>query len=541
VSIIDSLVVQWPDGREQMLAELAPNQHITLKQVESRVRKKTAVEPPPPVFEELSEDYGLDFCHRENKFVDFDRDRLIFHMLSTNGPRMAKGDVNGDGLEDIYICGAKSQPGVLYRQTASGKFVESNEALLEKGRDSEDTDALFFDANGDGHQDLYVCSGGNEFSPNASALADRLYLNDGRGNFSKSNQILPSFIFESSSSVSAADYDGDGDLDLFVGVRLKPFSYGIPCKGYILENDGSGIFKDVTARVAPGLEQAGMITDGKWFDYDVDGRPDLVVVGEYMPVKVFHNQKGVLKEVTGAAGLSKTNGWWNRLVIADVNNDGYPDMVAGNHGSNSRFQCSEEKPVSMYVGDFDNNGRLEQIVTSYNKEKAYPMVLRHDLLAALPSLKKKYLKYASYKEEGIEDIFTEEQLSKAHRLDMYVQESSVFLNGQDGSFTRKALPTEAQFSPMYGIAVEDFDGDGHKDILMGGNFYQAKPEVGIYDASYGVFLKGDGKGEFSTVHQSRSGLYSDGAIRDISVLKMQDINIILIIKNDGCIQIAKYE
>jgi hypothetical protein len=537
--IIDSLVVKWPDGREQVLKDLSPNQHIALRQDESRDREKTTVEPPSPVFTESRDNFGIDFIHVENNFVDFDRERLIFHMLSTDGPRMAKGDMNGDGLEEIYICGAKDQSGALYVQQASGNFIRSNEEVLETDRISEDTDAQFFDADGDGDLDLYVCSGGSEFSPNASALIDRLYFNDGKGNLAKSSQILPSYIFESSSSVSSADYDGDGDQDLFVGVRLKPFSYGYACKGYILENDGLGTFTDVTEKIAPGLEQVGMVTDGEWFDYDRDGRPDLVVVGEYMPVKVFHNQKGTLKEVTGAAGLSKTNGWWNRLATADLNGDGYPDIVAGNHGLNSRFQSSEEKPVSMYVGDFDNNGRLEQIVTSYNKEESYPLVLRHDLLAALPSLKKKYLKYTSYKEEGIADIFTEEQLSKSYRLDMYVQESSVFLNERDGSFTRKALPTGAQLSPMYGIAVEDFDGDGHKDILMGGNFYQAKPQVGIYDASYGTFMKGDGKGGFTSVPTQESGVNIRGQVRNIQTVDRGDSNVVIFALNNDSLRFLK--
>jgi hypothetical protein len=540
---IDSVVVQWPDGRQNILKNVKPNQQITVKQIEGQKKAivNTEQQTGNTVFTESKDNYGIDFQHKENDFVDFDRDRLIFHMISTEGPRIAKGDVNKDGLEDIYICGAKDQPGALYIQTKAGRFSKSNESLLEKDKGSEDTDALFFDADGDGDEDLYVCSGGNEFSPNSTDLIDRLYINDGKGNFTKSPQVLPSYIFESSSCVTAADYDKDGDLDLFVGVRLKPFSYGYPCKGYILQNNGKGIFTDVTEQVAPELKQVGMVTDARWFDYDKDGRQDLVIAGEYMPVKIFHNENGRLKDVTEAAGLLKTNGWWNSIEIADINNDGYLDIVAGNHGLNSRFKATENKPVSMYVSDFDNNGSIEQIVTCYNGDSAYPMVLRHDLVNIIPSLKKKYLKYENYKEQTVQDIFTPEQLSKAVKLDAYTMQSSVFMNNKNATFTRKALPAEAQFSPMYGIAVTDFDKDGKLDILMGGNFYQSKPEVGIYDASYGVFMKGDGKGNFKVERQDRSGIFSLGAVRDMKVLNVAKHKVVLIAKNNDKLQIVQFK
>jgi hypothetical protein len=447
---------------------------------------------------------------------------------------MAKGDVNGDGLEDFYICGAKGQPGALYLQTADGQFKPSNEALLEKDKGSEDTDCLFFDADGDGDQDLFVCSGGNEFSANSTDLISRLYFNDGKGNFTKSPQLLPSAtIFESASCVTAADYDGDGDQDLFVGVRLKPFMYGYACKGYVLQNNGKGSFTDVTEQIAPALKEAGMITDAKWFDYDKDGKPDLVVTGEYMPVRIFHNENGKqLKETTAAAGLQNSNGWWNRIVIADINGDGYDDIIAGNHGLNSRFKCSENKPVSMYVSDFDENGSVEQIITCYNGDKAYPMALRHDLVAVLPYLKKKYLKYDSYKEQTIEDIFTKEQLAKAVKLEAKEMRSSVLLNNKNGTFTLKPLPTEAQFSTVSGIAVNDYDGDGKADILLGGNFYQSKPEAGIYDASYGLLLKGEGNGNFKPVDESQSGILVKGQVRNITSIKAGKKNLTIFSMNN---------
>ncbi|MES1218716.1 MAG: VCBS repeat-containing protein [Bacteroidota bacterium] len=517
---IDSVVVEWPGGKKNIVKGIAPDQHIRVKQKEAIDIKEVAGLVEKPLFKESSDRYGIDFVHKENIYSDFDRDKLIFHMLSTQGPRIAKGDVNKDGLEDMYICGARDQAGVLYVQTKEGRFKKSNEEVFEKDKGSEDTDALFFDADGDGDMDLYVCSGGSEFSPNSTDLISRLYINDGKGNYSRSKQVLPSYIFESSSCVRAADYDGDGDMDLFVGVRMKPFSYGYPCKGYILQNDGKGNFKDVTEQAAIELKTAGMVTDAQWFDYDRDNKPDLVITGEYMPVRIFHNEGGgKLKEKTREAGLENTNGWWNRLQVSDINNDGYPDIVAGNHGENSRFKATQQKPVEMYVSDFDNNGTIEQVITCYNGDSSYPMVLRHDLVNVLPYLKKKYLKYEDYKNETIGDIFSKEQLSKAVHVEAKLLQSSILLNKGDGKFAVKALPKEAQLSPVYGIGIEDYDGDGKKDIVLGGNFYESKPEAGIYDGSYGLLLKGDGKGGFAVVDTKQSGIRVRGAVRDIITLK----------------------
>jgi enediyne biosynthesis protein E4 len=515
-SVIDSVVVEWPGGKRSLLNKISPNQHLVINQSEAVSNAEYSGAPEAlPLFTTGNDNYGLDFIHKENEYVDFDRDKLIFNMLSTQGPRMAKGDINGDGLEDVYICGAKDQPGVLYKQTAAGRFIRTNEVLLEKDKKSEDTDALFFDCDGDGDNDLYVCSGGSEFSPNSTDLVSRLYINDGKGNYSRSPQVLPSYIFESSSCVRAADYDNDGDQDLFVGVRLKPLNYGYPCKGYILQNNGHGQFTDVTEKKATGLLNAGMVTDAQWLDYDKDGKMDLVIAGEYMPVKLYHNEAGLLKEVTEQAGLGKTNGWWNRLIIADINGDGFPDIIGANHGLNSRFKAEENKPISMYTGDFDGNGSVEQVITCYNGDSSYPMLLRHDLVGTLPYLKNKYLHYTDYKKQTIGDIFSKEQLKGALRVDAYELKSCVFMNNGKGQFTKKPLPSAAQLSPMYGVLVQDVDGDGKLDILMGGNFYESKPETGIYDASYGVLLKGDGNAGFSALKQQQSGFCIKGAVRDI--------------------------
>ena len=538
---IDSVVVKWPGGKQKVLKGVKPNQAITIKESESAWSKPRKETPAKTLFSPSSDNHGIDFVHKEDDFVDFDREKLIFQMHSTDGPRMAKGDVNGDGLEDFYICGAKDQAGALYIQTPGGRFKRSNEQLFDKDKASEDTDCLFFDADGDGDLDLYVCSGGNEFSANSTELIDRLYINDGKGHFTKSPQVLPSFQFESSSCVTAADVDGDGDQDLFVGVRLKPGKYGYPCKGYILQNNGKGLFTDVTDKVAPGLKELGMVTDAKWFDYDRDGKPDLVVCGEYMPLRIFHNEGGFLKAVTREAGTGWSNGWWNRLEIADIDGDGYPDIVAGNHGLNSRFRATKEKPVSMYIGDFSGTGNIEQIVCCYNGNKQYPMALRHDLVGELPLLKKKYLRYAQYKEQTMEDIFGKDLLQKMDKLDAYEMRSSVLMNNKNGTFTLKPLPTEAQFSTVFGIVVNDFDGDGKQDILLGGNFYQSKPEAGIYDASYGLLLKGDGKGNFTAVKPQTSGIVIKGALRDLKEIKAGKSKLLIAAKNNDKTQVLNFK
>jgi hypothetical protein len=490
-------------------------------------------------FNDISAQFSNEFSHTENEWSDFDNEPLTFHMNSTEGPRLAVADVNGDGLEDVYICEAKNSAKKLFLQKPGGVMVRATIKAFDEDERCEDVDALFFDADNDKDQDLYVVSGGNEYSANSSALSDRLYINDGFGNFKKSPQLLPTNKFESTSCVAAADMNGDGDTDLFVGVRLKFRNYGIPQNGYLLENDGKGNFKNVTDQVAPGLTGLGLIKDACFADYNGDKQMDLIVAGEWMTIHLFENNNGYFADVTKKAGLSELSGWWNRIISNDLDGDGDLDFIAGNHGLNSRFKASREKPVTCYVSDFDENGTVEQIISAFNGDKDFPMVLWHDLVVQLPYLKKNYLKYEDYKEKRMQDLFTPQQLNGAIKHIVTTLESVVLINDGKGKFTMIKLPLEAQVAPVYGIAVSDFNGDDKEDILLGGNLFEVKPEIGKYDASYGTLLLGNGDGTFNAIQNNCIGLYLKGQVRDIVPFKLNSAQVFLVALNNEKMQILQ--
>jgi enediyne biosynthesis protein E4 len=521
IELAKTVRVTWPDGRITTLDSVKTDQTLTLYQKNASVEEARPQDLTSNVLQQV--DGLVDYLHHENHFVDFDRDQLVYHMVSTEGPRMSAGDANNDGRTDFYIGGAKDSPGALWVQTAAGKFIRTNHELFEEDKASEDTASEFFDVDNDGDEDLYVCSGGNEFSSNAPALIDRLYINDGKGNFSKGHQLLPAqSAFESTSTIKSADYDKDGDLDFFLGSRVAPRLYGVAVNSHIFNNDGKGNFKDVTDIVCPSLEKLGMVTDAQWADIDSDADIDLLVVGEYMPVKVFINEGGKLTDHSEQSGLQNTNGWWNRIESSDLDNDGDTDFVVGNHGLNSQFHASVDHPVTMHVNDFDHNGTVEHIISSYKGEKSFPLALRHELIHQIPSLNKKYLKYESFKDQSVYDIFGQESMTSALTLEAQYLATSILINDGNGKFSLKPLPLPAQLSPVYGIEIDDLDGDNHKDILLGGNLYGVKPQVGRYDASYGLLLKGDGTGNFVPVPASVSGIRIHGQVRDIITLSGND-------------------
>ena len=533
VDTAQSVVVDWPDGRVSRLEKVRANQRVTLKQSEAAkgITGAEAVQASRQVFTDITNRVRLPFVHQENDYVDFDREPLMPKKLSIEGPALAVADVNRDGLDDIFIGGAKGQPSALLIQQQDGSFARTNEKLFAEDSMSEDVGATFFDANGDGNPDLYVVTGGNEFSEGALALVDRLYLNDGRGNFRKAVNAIPP-IAQSGSRVAAADYDGDGAIDLFVGGRSVPGRYGMDPQSMLLKNDGKGHFTDVTDRVAPGLSHVGMVTDAIWKDVDGDGRVDLVVVGEWMPVTIFHNAGGGRLVKVEARGLEKTNGWWNRVVAGDFTGDGKVDLIVGNLGLNTRLQASAAEPLTMYVKDFARNGFPLQILAYYNNGKQYPLPLRDELLRSIAPLRDRYPTYKSFASQTMADVFPQQELADALVRNAYTFATSLIRNNGDGSFTVVPLPIDAQISPVYGMLAGDFEGTGKTDLLLAGNFDGVNPEIGTMTAGYGTYMRGDGKGHFSPVRELESGIEVPGQARDIQRVRTRTGLIYVVVRDN---------
>ena len=535
VDTVQSVTVTWPDGQVSTLGEVAANQRVVVRQPIGAKRvtpvRFDARAPGTQLLTDVTRETALPFVHHENEYVDFDRERMMPKMLSTEGPSMAVADVNGDGLDDVFIAGAKGQSSAILIQQADGNFLKSNEKLLEQDSASEDVSGVFFDANGDGRPDLYVVTGGSEFSEASQPLEDRLYLNDGKGNFHKAVGAIPPLTI-SGSRAAAADFDGDGAVDLFVGGRSVPGRYGLDPQSVLLKNDGRGHFTDVTERAAPGLSRIGMVTDAVWKDVDGDGRPDLIVVGEWMPITIFHNAgSGRLTQMT-IASLAKTNGWWNRIVAGDFTGDGKTDFIVANLGLNSRLQASESQPITMYVKDFAQSGFLQQVITYYNAGKQYPLALRDELMRSIPSLRARYTNYKEFARQTVSDVFPGKDLDDAVVKRAYTFATSLVRNNGDGTFTMVPLPLEAQIAPMYGMLATDGDGDGKTDLLMAGNFEGVPPAIGSLTAGYGLFLRGDGKGRFAAVRELASGFLVPGEARDIQRIRTRTGTSYLVSRNN---------
>jgi hypothetical protein len=533
---LDSLIVIWPTGQYQVLIKLQVNQSITLNQ-ENATATYTYASPKnnQPLFRNITKEIALDYLHQENRFIEYNREPFIPHFLSTEGPALAVADVNSDDLADLYLGGGKFQPASIFLQNREGGFDSIIDSLFVKDSRCEDVDAIFFDANGDGLSDLYVVSGGNEWFGHSEPLRDRLYMNSGEGKFRKMNGLLPE-IYANGSCVKPCDADNDGDLDLFVGSRSVPKKYGIIPESYLLINDGQGKFT-----IKTGLFRgAGMITDALWIDLNKDSYHDLVLVGEWMPVTVFYNQNGEFVNVTEKYGLQNTNGWWNTVAAADVNHDGFIDLVVGNLGLNSLLKATQNKPVQLFINDFSGNGRPEQILAYYYGDDLYPLASADQMLTNIPALQSRYTSYHAYAGESIRDIFPREQLNAAQIRTAKEFATILLLNNRNENFSIRQLPVEAQFSPVYAILIDDFNQDGYQDILLGGNFYGVPPIEGRYDASYGCLLQGDGMGIFTPVSLQNSGFVVSGEVRHLkSVQTASSEKLVIVARNNDTVVIFK--
>ncbi|TLP71712.1 RNA-binding protein [Maribacter sp. ACAM166] len=536
---IPKLRVTWPNTKVQILDNVPTNQMLILKQSAASFEGEVNVALQKPFFVAIPEDSLITYTHVENNYNDFKREQLLPHKLSTQGPGIVAADVNGDGLSDIYIGGAKGTAGTLFYQAKSEAFTASTSKVFEEDKESEDIDALFFDADNDGDKDLYVVSGGNEYDENAQALQDRLYINDGRGKFSKNSTFLPQML-TSGSCVAGSDFDNDGDIDLFVGGRLVPGKYPSTPKSYLLENDGLGKFTDSTQKLAPLLENPGMVTDAFWGDFNDDGREDLILVGEFMGVRMFMNTADGLIEEDKANGLEDSEGWWNKIAAGDFDNDGDMDFIVGNLGLNSQLKASLNEPLTLYFKDFDGNGSIDPVLCSYILGKSYPVFSKDDLLSQLNGLKSKYVNYSDYADQQIGDIFSEEELKGASSLTAKNLATSYIENLGNGQFNISPLPISTQFSPIYGILVKDVNADGNMDVLMGGNFFGSRVKYGRYDANRGILLLGNGKGDFVETSTLESGLNVNGEVRGIMTLKLANgSESIIFAKNDAPVEIYK--
>ncbi len=515
VEIVDSLQIVWPGGLEEWLMEIPANQVLVLEE-KNAARKKSTLKKTSPTFVEVKS--PVNFIHPANLINDFKRQPLLVNPVSFSGPCLVKVDVNGDGLEDIFAGGGTGQAATLYIQQKNGNFQSKTIAAFEADKNFEDTDALFFDANRDGLLDLYVASGGyGDLLPEDSLLQDRLYLNDGKGSFIRSD-ALPAML-TSSSCVRSADINGDGSPDLFVGGRVIPGRYPEAPRSYVLLNNGQGEFKDMTATLAPQLQQPGMVTDAAWHDLNGNGDQELIVVGEWMSIQVYAKVNGKFSNQTNAYFDKRYTGWWNTLLLEDFNQDGNMDLIVGNMGTNTQVKVSESEPAELYFKDFDDNGAVDPILCFYIQGTSYPYVTRDELLDQISSFRTRFPNYQSYADATIHTIFTPEQLEDAGRLSANYLKTAYFEGSGNGRFSLKVLPVEAQLSPAFALLSLDYDQDGHQDLLIGGNINQARLRFGKYDANYGVLLKGDGEGGFTYVPQGQSGFGVKGDVRSIVSIK----------------------
>jgi hypothetical protein len=533
---IDSVRVEWPSGKVSILRGVAVNQLVTINEQEGSVKPhKAAI--PREIFSHV--ETPLKYDHVEYGSNDFKRQPLLMNMLSNCGPVMATDDVNADGLTDVYAGGGKGNPGKLFLQGFDGKFNESTSFPSGDMLLYTDADAIFFDADNDKDPDLYVASGGyHDYKANDRALQDRLYLNDGAGNFSQSNALPPMNV--SKSCVRASDFDRDGDLDLFIGSRVIPGAYPVSPESYLLLNNGSGGFTNVTPSHLQPMVAGGMVTDAAWTDLNKDNYPDLIIAGEFMAVRVFINKEGkMFEDATTSFFDQPATGLWNKLAMADFDADGDSDLIAGNIGLNSQLRTNPDELLELTYDDFDKNGSVDPILTYFIKHKPYPFASRDEIQDQLYGLRKKFTTYDAYAKVQLNTIFSSSELEKANTLRAN-ELRTIFFENRNGRFYKHVLPVEAQYSPVYAIEVADFNNDGKLDFILGGNQRAIRIRLGAMDANYGQLFLGDGANGFRYIPQRESGLSLTGDVKSLKLVKIGTQEYLLAgINNKGVIAYKK--
>ncbi|RKR14475.1 VCBS repeat protein [Maribacter vaceletii] len=529
----------WPDNKHQLLKNVTANQLLTINYSDAVVASTQEKKKLENTLFSKNTVKGLNYMHKENDFDDFARESLLPHKMSNEGPSLAVGDINGDGLEDIHVGGALAMQGVIYIQNSDGSFALANETLMEKESAYEDVASEFIDVDNDGDLDLYIVSGGNENLEGSVLLRDRLYINDGKGNFTKTSGALPKIAI-SGSCIKAIDYDNDGDKDLFIGGRQVPGKYPAPAKSYLLQNNsiaGKVIFEEAKLEVNNLWQNLGMVTDAVWIDLNEDGFLDLITAGEWMPIRVFENDKGKdFTEKTKEYGLEETNGWWYSLAVHDFDKDGDKDIIAGNLGLNYKYKASNTAPFEVFASDFDASGSNDIVLSYYDDKKLVPVRGRECSSRQMPFLKEKFPTYDAYGKATVTDIFDDNQLKKSVHLKANTFETTLFKN-EGGKFVSKKLETGVQTSSVNDILVDDMDGDGFADILMAGNLYGSEVETPRNDAAHGLFLKGNAEGDFKLIKGRESGLMIDGEVKYIKTIIINKRKNIIVAKNNQALEI----